>query len=341
MAAWPIFWMWRENDGVHCINFVDTRLRFVIILFYSGRTLQMIFFVNAVWKTGSTYSPTYVSFSQFVWISEMPSSSMEKFKRNSLGSRPESRSIPSSAERVGRKRQVEQLSSDDEFDEAEESPEVATPSRSKRRRTMEESPSRDRDHNERKQIFESPSPPRSVTRPQQRLSADRSSRTNILDDFQMPNPSTRKVKTRAKPGRATPDKKSAVLNIILNHMFWTVSRKPSTIQLVTLHNILQSAHDKGLLHDNVELPTIRAWFRSKRFFIRKSLKEYLHPSVDPDAKGYKLFAALARCFGTPNLTVEHDIEIDLETAAPSRHNSRTATHRASDLDYEEEEDDNE
>ena len=124
----------------------------------------------------------------------MPSNSIEKPRRNSLGGRPGSVSRSSSAERVQRKRKGHSplaLSEEDDADKDESHSGPNTPVRTKRRRRNESPDHHDQDPNDSDQTFDSP--PRSITRPRQQLSANRPSTTNSLDAIQIRCPPWRET----------------------------------------------------------------------------------------------------------------------------------------------------
>ena len=100
------------------------------------------------------------------------------------------------------------------------------------------------------------------------------------------------------------NKKSAILTIVLNHIFWNVSHKPSAIQLQQLFKMLQLAQAQGLILDDIyDIEFIRVWFRNKRFHTRKILYSFL----DADLKGIKFLDALANVFRISNLADLHEV----------------------------------
>ncbi len=116
--------------------------------------------------------------------------------------------------------------------------------------------------------------------------------------------------TAAKPKQGSPkvhrDKKSPLLNVILNHVFWNVSRRPSLVQLKRFQEILEIGRDEDMIWDDVELHTLQTWFRSKRFNVRRTLMKFLHDHPN----GTDLFETLSNHLKMANLAILHEVQAE-------------------------------
>ena len=123
-----------------------------------------------------------------------------------------------------------------------------------------------------------------------------------------------------KPAQARSDaqgdgklkRKEPILSIILNQIFWTYSREPSTLALKELCSLLTLAKNEGVLfdkHDRLSLKMLQAWFRSKRFHVRRSLTDYCTKMQESDQlpAAIQFLKALKRKFSLPYLLSEHKV----------------------------------
>ena len=99
-------------------------------------------------------------------------------------------------------------------------------------------------------------------------------------------------------------KTSPDVAIILNHLFWSFSPSPKAHHFEQLHAILQEAQERNCISDgaNIDIPTLKAWFRNKRFSTKKSAQQRFSPGIK--AEFLKLYDDLASQFRTYNL-IDH------------------------------------
>ena len=127
--------------------------------------------------------------------------------------------------------------------------------------------------------------------------------SSLSDDDDQPTqrPSMAKGGRRVAGG-----KKAPVLSILLNQIFWCISRKPSAGQMQHLRSILEMARDRNLVEfENFEL--IRAWFRNKRFHMRQAMHSFLTDIDHDQDDAIKMFDVIANCFETENLLKQSDL----------------------------------
>lgn len=161
-----------------------------------------------------------------------------------------------------------------------------------------------------------------------------------------PGPS--KDKKTAEDEDSKLKRKEPLLNIILNQIFWSFSREPSPVAMRRLYDILASAKKHGLLldeHDKLSLKMIQAWFRSKRFHVRRSLTDYCTKMQKAKRINttVQFLKALESSFDIPYLLGEHKVESRLGLVTHDEENEdedvSDGTDNEEDGDDQEEEED--